>query len=78
MWREMSGLKLQNRRSLGKKKRVERDERKKLVTGETRTNHGWKFFSISLATGRPWLKGAIGAQVVGTRACSSGWWRLLD
>lgn len=59
-------------------KRRERErEKKKLVTGETRANDGWRSFSISLAAGRPWLKGAIGAQVVGTRACSSGWWRQV-
>lgn len=58
------------------KRRAARKE-KKLVTGETRANDGWRSFSISLAAGRPWLKGAIGAQVVGTRACSSGWWRQV-
>lgn len=79
MWRGMSGLKAAKQTISRKKKEKTKEEREreKLVTGETRANNGWRFFSISLAAGRPWSKGAIGAQVVGTRACSSGWWRQL-
>jgi hypothetical protein len=82
LWRGMSGLKAAKQTISATKKgntkeEVERERKKKLVTGETRANDGWRFFSISLAAGRPWLKGAIGAQVVGTRACSSGWWRQV-
>lgn len=81
MWIGMSGFEAAKQTISAKKKgntKEEQPERgKKLVTGETRANDGWRSFSISLAAGRPWLKGAIGAQVVGTRACSSGWWRQV-